>query len=128
MQRLRRSFQHWLDLGSMGVQDQRTTNQCRHLRKDEVLCWTFLKSHEIPLTNNTAERGLQSYVIWRKLSFAVHSGRGECYLPMSLSAIGTAQRLGISTYQLLRQASTEFVTTGRVTTRMPLGQAHLQTQ
>lgn len=121
MCRLQKSFEYWLDLGSSGAADLRTTRQCRHLKRDQELCWTFLKDRRIPLTNNTAERGLRGYVIWRKLSFAVHSGRGECYLPMSLSVIGTAQRLGLSTYQLLRRASTEFVATGKVITRMPLG-------
>lgn len=121
MLRLKKSFEYWLDLGSSGATDLRTTRQCRHLKRDQELCWSFLKDLRIPLTNNTAERGLRSYVIWRKLSFAVHSGRGECYLPMSLSVIGTAQRLGLSTYQLLRRASTEFVTTGKVITRIPLG-------
>jgi transposase len=120
MERLREHFEFWLDLGSSGVADKRTTRQCRHLKKDQALCWTFLKGPKIPLTNNTAEQGLRAYVIWRKLSFAVHSGRGECYMPMSQSVVGTAKRLKISTYKLLRQASNEYVITGRVITRLPL--------
>lgn len=126
MARLRKCFEFWLDVGSCGVADKRTTRQCRHLKKDQELCWTFLKEEKIPLTNNTAERGLRAYVIWRKLSFAVHSSRGERYMPMSQSVVGTAKRLGMPIYQLLCQASEEFFTTGRVTTRLPLGQQQAQ--
>lgn len=120
MRCLRERFEFWIDLGSSGAADKRTTAKCRHLKKDQALCWTFLKDARISLTNNTAERGLRAYVIWRKLSFAVHSGRGECYMPMSQSVIGTAKRLKVSTYDLLCRASKEFVATGSVVTRLPL--------
>ena len=125
IERLRSYFCRWLEIGALGAADNRTTRQCRHLLRDVSMCWTFMDDLRIPLTNNTAERGLRQYVIWRKLSYAVQSGRGECFVPMVLSVIGTAQSLGISTYQLLRQSSAEYVATGRVSTAMPLGRTRL---
>jgi len=59
MQRLRQSLQRTLIWGAEGPAGQRTTNQCRHLLKDEALCWTFLQDDRILLTNNTAERALK---------------------------------------------------------------------
>lgn len=120
MKRIRQSFSYWLDLGSIASGHRRTTRQCRHLLKDEEMCWTFLSDNRIPLTNNTAEQSLRGYVIWRKLSFAVQSGQGQCFVPMAMSVIETAKRLRVSTYALLRRSSEEYVRTGRVETRLPL--------
>ncbi len=126
MQRLRQSLQRTLAWGAEGPSGQRTTNQCRHLLKDEALCWTFLQDDRIPLTNNTAERALRSYVIWRKLSFACQSHRGEKYLPMALSVIGTLQRLPLLTASFLRTVCTEYMELGYVATHIPLEQCNPQ--
>lgn len=103
----------------------RTANQCHHLLKDEAMCWTFIKSSGIPLTNNTAERAIRPYVIWRKLSFASQSYQGDQFRPMILSLIGTAQRLGLSTAKILRQACEEGLHKGVVSMQLPLNRALL---
>lgn len=110
MARLRQSFKHTLELGSQHHDGQkadgkkpRTASQCAHLLKDEEMCWTFLRYPCVPLTNNTAERSIRPYLIWRKLSFAVQSSRGEQFRPMILSIVETAKGLGISTSDLLRE-------------------------
>ncbi len=92
MKRLRQSFKSNLKQGSQLKLATRRANQCRHLLKDESMCWTFLNNTEIPLTNNTAERAIRPYVIWRKLSFASLSCQGDQFRPMILTIIGTAQR------------------------------------
>ena len=79
----------------------RTANQCRHLLKDEMMCWTFLKDSAIPLTNNLAERAIRPYVIWRKLSFASQSYQGDQFRPMILTILGTTQKLGDICYKLV---------------------------
>jgi hypothetical protein len=98
----------------------RTANQCRHVLKDEALYWTFLSDGRIPLTNNAAERALRPYVIWRKLSFASQSLRGDQFRPMILSVIETAKRLNLSTSQLLRELCTAGLLGQPVTTQLPL--------
>ena len=123
MNRLRKSFQATLQRGSQLKLCVRTANQCRHLLRDEAMCWTFLQHPDIPLTNNEAERAIRPYVIWRKLSFASQSHQGDQFRPMISSIIGTAQRLGISTAQLLRQVCTEGLTQNHISTRLPLGDA-----
>jgi len=123
MKRLRQSFQATLTQGSQLKLATRTANQCRHLLKDECMCWTFLADTEIPLTNNTAERAIRPYVIWRKLSFASQSHQGDQFRPMILTIIGTAQRLGLSTAKILRQVCTEGLRQGTVSMRLPLNNA-----
>ena len=120
MCRLRQSLHDTLMRGSRLRIDGRTKRQCQHLLKREPLCWTFLVDHRIPLTNNTAERALRAYVIWRKLSFASQSYQGDQFRPMILSIVQTARRLRISSYDFLRTICAESMTTGTVTARLPL--------
>ncbi|MEZ5590822.1 MAG: transposase [Gammaproteobacteria bacterium] len=98
----------------------RTARQCRHVLNDEALYWTFLRDGRVPLTNNAAERALRSYVIWRKLSFASQSLRGDQFRPMILSVIETAKRLNLNTSHLLRELCTAGLQGQPITTRLPL--------
>lgn len=117
MNRLRSSFRQTLERGSRLRIDGRTNRQCVHLLTRESMCWTFLKDHRIPLDNNTAERAVRPYVIWRKLSFATQSYQGDQFRPLILSVVGTAQRLGVSSYQFIRSACGESMSGVDVTTR-----------
>ena len=83
------------------------------------MCWTFLTDQRIPLTNNVGEQALRGYVIWRKISFASQSYQGDQFRPLILSVVGTAEKLGISSYRYLRLAAQEFMQTGSVQTRLP---------
>jgi len=118
--RLRKSFQSVLRHGAELTLADRTRNQCRHLLKDETLCWTFLKSPDIPLTNNLAERAIRPYVIWRKLSYASQSYQGDQFRPMILSIIGTSQKLGLKTSELLRAVCDEGLRGDPISVSLPL--------
>ena len=120
MQRLRRLLRTELEASQTRLPGARTARQCRHVLQDEALYWTFLRNGRIPLTNNAAERALRSYVIWRKLSFASQSLRGDQFRPMILSIIATAQRLNLSTSRLLREIATAGLRGEPITTRLPL--------
>lgn len=122
MQRLRRSFQTTLEQGTQlsPVTAKRTRNQCIYLQRDEAMCWTFLKNHRIPLTNNRAESALRPYVIWRKLSFASQSLRGLRFRPMILTVSGTAKQLGMSTLEVLREISQQGLARKTITFQFPL--------
>ena len=120
MQRLRRSVKATLVQGRDTLVASRTSRQCQHLLKDEALYWTFLSDTRIPLTNNIAEQALRPYVIWRKLSFASQSHRGDQYRPMILTIVETAQRLNLSTSQLLREVYSLGLQGKPITTRLPL--------
>ena len=117
MNRLRHSFQQTLKRGARLRIDGRTKRQCIHLQSREPMCWTFLQDHRIPLDNNIAERDLRSYVIWRKLSFASQSYQGDQFRPLILTIIGTAHKIGISSYHFIRAACQEHMATGKVGTR-----------
>lgn len=120
MERLRRSFRENLEKGSQLLTAKRTANQCKHLLKDEALCWTFLNHVDIPLTNNTAEQAIRSYVIWRKLSFASQSHQGDQFRPMILSIVETLKRMGVNTAKVLRQICKEGIEKGEITLQLPL--------
>lgn len=120
MQRLRKTMRLLLEQGQACKTSSRTANQCRHLLKDEALYWTFLSDPHIPLTNNLAERALRPYVLWRKISFASQSYRGDQFRPLVLSVIETAKRLNLSTSRLLREVCTSGLRGEPITTRLPL--------
>ena len=118
--RLRKTMRSLLERGQAGKTSSRTANQCRHLLKDEALYWTFLGDSPIPLTNNLAERALRPYVLWRKISFASQSYRGDQFRPLVLSVIETAKRLNLSTSRLLREVCTLGRRGAPITTKLPL--------
>lgn len=121
IQRLRAAFQDQLHTGTQCPRQPRTVSQCQALRRDEPMLWTFLDHPGLPLTNNTAERALRPYVIWRKTSFATQSLRGLAFRERILSVVGTARHLGLNTHQLLRRVCTEGLQ-GRPITPLPIAQ------
>lgn len=120
--RLRRSFQATLHKGVALDDCKRTTNQCKHLLKDEAMCWTFLKDTRIPLTNNRAERVIRPYVQWRKTSFASQSAQGDQFRPMVLTVLGTARQLGMNMATLMRDVCSQGLAHKPVSVRFPLAQ------
>lgn len=100
LERVRQRFRRLLNDGVDLLPSTRTGNQCQRLLTDEPLFWTFLNHPGIPLTNNTAERALRPYVIWRKISFASQSYRGDQFRPLILSVTETCKRLGLRTYDI----------------------------
>lgn len=120
MQRLRAAIHAQLAHGQTLEGCPRTVNQCRHILKDEALYWTFLGDPRIPLTNNLAERAIRPYVLWRKISFATQSYRGDQFRPLVMSVIETAKRLGLRTSDLLREVCTAGLRGEPITTRLPL--------
>lgn len=105
--RLRAAFHQQLQAGRACAHQPRTVRQCQALLDDEPMLWTFLRYPGLPLTNNTAERALRPYVIWRKISFATQSPRGLAFRPRLLSVIATARHLRLDIYQVLRRVCAE---------------------
>ncbi len=121
-ERVRRRVHAALERGARLKGDEcRTRAQCARLLEREPMLWTHLADPAIPLDNNLAERAIRPYVIWRKLSYAVQSHRGNQFRPMILTVVGTAERLGIGVHGYLRRICTEQMESGRVTTLLPLG-------
>ena len=122
IRRLRRSFQATLNKGLALENCKRTTNQCKHLLKDEAMCWTFLKDSRIPLTNNRAERVIRPYVQWRKTSFASQSAQGDRFRPTVMTVLGTARQLGMNMAILMRDICSQGLAHKSVSVRFPLAQ------
>ena len=121
-ERVRRRVRLALERGTRLRTDTRTRAQCAHLLEREPMLWTHLQDPAIPLDNNLAERAIRPYVIWRRLSYAVQSHRGNQFRPMILTVVGTAERLGLNAYGYLRRICTEQQEAGRVTTMLlPVG-------
>ena len=120
MQRLRVAIRVQLEQGQTASGGKRTAKQCPHRLKDEALYWMFLGGTRIPLTNNAAERAIRSYVLWRKISFASQSHRGDPFRLLVMSVIETAKRLRLRTSNLFREVCTAGLCGKPITTRLPL--------
>ncbi len=120
LERLRQGFHETLVEGMQNHPKSRTGNQCKRLLQDEPMLWTFLQHPGIPLTNNTAERAIRPYVIWRKTSFFSQSYRGDPFRPLILSITETCKRLGIHAYPVLRKACEQGLRGDAVTVRLPI--------
>lgn len=126
MDKFRTAFRQSLTEGSRLRQAQdpgkptKTANQCQRLLDDDLMLWTFLRHSGVPLTNNAAERALRPYVIWRKTSFFSQSFRGDQFRPLILTIVETCKRLGVSAYQIIRQACQQGLSKQKVTVRLPI--------
>ncbi len=109
-----------LERGARLRLDGRTRTQCRRWLVREPMLWTHMGDPAIPIDNNAAERALRPYVIWRKLSYAVQSHRGNQFRPMVLSIVATAERLGLNAYHYLRTVVAEQARFGNVRTLLPM--------
>ena len=103
--------------------DTRTRAQCAHGCSSASRCCgpTSVEPTNPAGQQPRRERAIRPYVIWRRLSYAVQSHRGNQFRPMILTVVGTAERLGLNAYGYLRRICTEQQETGRVTTMLPLG-------
>ena len=118
--RLRKSIHEVLVNGSRLRTAKRVANKCKHWLKNESMIWTFLQDERIGLTNNTAERAIRPYVIWRKQSYAVQSSQGDRFRPSILTLVETAKRLQINAQVFLTEACKEFLSNRNITGRLPL--------
>ncbi len=120
LEALRQNFKAAVEQGAAQHAGQRTGNACQRLLQDEPMLWTFLDHPGLPLTNNTAERALRPYVVWRKTSFFSQSDRGDVFRARVLTVTETCQRLGISAYNVLRRVCEQGQRNEEITVRLPL--------
>ena len=99
----RDNFRIALELGRQAHAGQRTGHACEALLRDEPRLWRFLDTPGLDLTNNTAERALRPYVIWRKTSFFSQSDRGDRFRAHVMTVSESCRRLDLCAYRLLRQ-------------------------
>jgi hypothetical protein len=59
------------------------------------MLWRFMASPGLDLTNNTAERALRPYVIWRKTSFFSQSERGDLFRARVMTVAESCRRLNL---------------------------------
>ena len=90
------------------------------LLKVEPMLWRFMESPSLDLTNNTAERALRSYVIWRKTSFFSQSERGDVFRARVMTVAETCRRMDLCAYTLLRKVCEQGIRGEPVTIRLPI--------
>jgi transposase len=83
---------------------KRTRGLARNLLKIWPALWTFATVKNVTPTNNHAERGLRSAVIYRKLSLGSQSSDGEARIARLLSAHTTCRLQGRSLFDYLADA------------------------
>ncbi len=95
LRRLRKSWLHWLKLGSYQC-SKRYRGRCRNLMSDDAMVWRFMDDPDCPLTNNAAERVLRNYILMRKCCYVTRSYRGDLFRERMFSLIETAKLQQIS--------------------------------
>jgi len=116
----RANFRAALAQGLAQHAGQRTGHACQALLHDEPMLWRFLETPGIDLTNNTAERALRPYVIWRKTSFFTQSERGNLFRARVMSVTESCRRLNRGAYSLLRQVCDQGIRKQPITLRLPI--------
>lgn len=114
------NFRVALEQGQQAHAGQRTGHACAALLRDEPMLWRFLESPGLELTNNTAERALRPYVIWRKTSFFTQSERGDRFRAHVMTVCESCRRLDLCAYRLLRQVCEQGIRKQLVTVRLPI--------
>jgi transposase len=66
----------------------KTANTCQGILKIKMALWTFVRTENVEPTNNRAEQGIRTYVIWRKTSFGTQSKRGSTYMERIMTTVG----------------------------------------
>ena len=114
------NFKTALQQGLAQHAHQRTGHACQALLNDEPMLWRFLETPGIDLTNNTAERALRPYVIWRKTSFFSQSERGNLFRARVMTVAESCRRLNLCAYTLLRQVCDQGIRNEPITLRLPI--------
>lgn len=83
---------------------KRTRGLAKNLLKVWPALWTFATVKGVTPTNNHAERGLRSAVIYRKLSLGSQSDNGETRIARLLSAHSTCRLQARSLFDYLADA------------------------
>jgi hypothetical protein len=109
-----------LQQGAARHDGQKTGRICNELLKVEPMLWRFMASPGLDLTNNTAERALRPYVIWRKTSFFSQSERGDLFRARVMTVAETCRRLDLCAYALLREVCEQGIRGEAVTIRLPI--------
>ena len=122
---MRSNFKAALEKGEEWNGGQWTRNTCKRLLRDEPTRWRFLKKPDVPPINNTEERALRPYVVWRKTRFFSQSERGNSFRARILSVTETCKRLGVSAYGIRRQACEQGRRQEEITVRLPFGRPSL---
>ena len=113
-----------LQQGSARHDGKKTGRICEELLRVEPMLWRFMASPGIDLTNNTAERALRPYVIWRKTSFFSQSERGDLFRARVMTVAETCRRLDLCAYTLLRKVCEQGIQGEAVTIRLPIDHIH----
>ena len=93
MQPIQAEFEHVLQEGSRlcdGLEDKTAATCVRLLNLKEAL-WTFVRTPGVEPTNNTAERSLRHYVMWRKISSGSQSPRGSLFIERIMTVVGSCK-------------------------------------
>lgn len=89
---------------SEALDETKTANTCRRLLKAWDSLWLFVRIEGIEPTNNTAERALRQYVIWRKINLSTQSERGDRFIERMFTVITTCKQRGRSVLDFMTQA------------------------
>lgn len=102
MRFLRYRIEALLQQGPQGRHGE-TARTCRHILRWRRALWTFVDTPGVEPTNNTADRALRSFVLWRKVSGGAQSPRGSRYIERIMTVVGSCKLQGRNPLTFLTQ-------------------------
>jgi transposase len=82
----------------------KTQETCKRIQKLKAALWTFVDVPGVEPTNNTAERTIRPYVLWRKASFGTQSERGNLFVERMLTVSATCKQQNRNVLQYVTEA------------------------
>ena len=67
---------------------------CREILSVAPAMWTFVRLEGVEPTNNSAERAIRRFVIWRKICFGTHSKDGSLFAERMMTVVCTLKQQG----------------------------------
>jgi transposase len=100
---VRALIRHWLTAG-MGATSSRTAATCRQRLDGDASLWLFATTPGVEPTNNSAERALRHFVIWRRTSHGTQSDMGSLFVERILTVVETCRQQQRPVFDFICQA------------------------
>jgi transposase len=91
MKVIREEVENLLEQGTV-CGHAKTQKTCQRILKLKNALWTYVDVPSVEPTNNSAERTIRPYVLWRKVSFGTQSERGNLFVERMMTVSATCRQ------------------------------------
>lgn len=125
----RKSFQLAMEFTKKSIEDlleegttsthKKTRGTCAQILKQKTALWTFIYTEGLEPTNNTAERTIRAYVLWRKMSFGSQSERGNRFIERMMTVRASCRQQNRNVTQFIKEALCAYYGKGKAPSLIP---------